>query len=505
MNIPGFLARLLPQRINVLAALAGAANTLAFAPFGAWPLAVLSPLALYLLLRGLDARTAAWRGFSYGFGFWLAGVSWVYVSIHTYGYTPVGMAVFLTLAFAAMLAVLFFAWWTALYAYLARGALRPLLFVALWVLAEWVRSWLLTGFPWLYQGYAFIDTPLAAYAPLGGVLLVSAIVLAIAVLALDLARGTRRARIVAGVTIAALVAGGLLLGNLRWTQPAGAPATVSLVQGNIPQDLKWLREMQQPTIDIYTGLSKEEWGRDLVIWPESAIPMFFHEAQPLLAAQGQRAADSGSTFVTGIPYVYPRGNQYVFHNTVLSMRAANSYAMYHKVNLVPFGEVIPFAPVLRAIAPFFALEGIPLEGFSAGFDGQPPLPAGDHRLATYLCYEIVYPDYVRRHAAAADILLTVSNDAWFGGSHGPKQHFQIARMRALETGRWLLRDTNTGITAIIDDRGKVVAKAPQFERTVLRGEVQGMQGRTPFMIVGQWPVLGAIALVLALTWRRRLA
>lgn len=508
MKIPGFLSRLLPprllpQRANLIALLAGAINTLAFAPFNAWPLAVLSPLALYLLLRGLDARGAAWRGFWYGFGFWLSGVSWVYISIHTYGYTPVGMAVFLTLAFAALLSVLFFAWWTAIYACFARGTLRPLLFVALWVLAEWTRSWLLTGFPWLYQGYAFIDTPLAGYAPLGGVLLLSAAVLAIAVLALDLAQGTKRARLIAGVSIVALIGGGALLKILRWTEPIGAPATVSLVQGNIPQDIKWLREMQQPTIDIYTDLSRDEWGRDLVIWPESAIPKFFHEAQDTLDAAGRRAADTGSTFITGIPYVYQRGNAYIFHNTVLAMRAPQSYAMYHKVNLVPFGEVVPFAPLLRQIAPFFSLEGIPLEGFQAGFDGQPPLPAGNHRLATYLCYEIVYPDYVRRHAVDADILLTVSNDGWFGDSHGPKQHFQIARMRALETGRWLLRDTNTGITAIIDPQGKVVAQAEPFARTVLRGDVQGMQGSTPFMVVGQWPVLGAIALVLALTWRRR--
>ncbi|MFZ5724643.1 MAG: apolipoprotein N-acyltransferase [Pseudomonadota bacterium] len=497
------LRNLLPARGSLLAVLAGGLNTLAFAPFGLWPLAVLSPLALYLLLRGLDVRTAFRRGFAYGFGFWLAGVSWVYVSIHVYGYTPVGMAVFLTLAFAALLALLFFAWWTALYAYLARGVLRPLPFVALWVLAEWVRSWLFTGFPWLYQGYAFIDTPLAGYAPTGGVLLLSAVVLAIAVLAADLAQGTRRARVVAALAIAGLVAGGALLGTLRWTEPAGRPLTVSLVQGNIPQDQKWLREMQQPTIDIYTGLTKDEWGRDIVIWPEAAIPKFMHEAWPVLESQAQLAAAGGSTFITGIPYVYQRNREYVFHNTVLAMRGPESFAMYHKANLVPFGEVVPFAPLLRAIAPFFSLQGIPLEGFTSGPDGQAPLPAKGHRLATFLCYEIVYADYVRRHAAAADVLLTLSNDAWFGSSHGPRQHFQIARMRALETGRWLVRDTNTGITAIVDDRGRVVARAEPFTRTVLRGEVQPMQGRTPFMITGEWPVLFGIAAVLAAAWRRR--
>jgi apolipoprotein N-acyltransferase len=495
---------LLPGRTALLAILAGALNTLAFAPFGAWPLAVLSPLALYLLLRDTTARTAFSRGFAYGFGFWLSGVCWVYVSIHVYGYTPVATAVVLTLLFAAMLSLLFFAWWTALYAHLARGVLRPLLFVALWVLAEWVRSWLFTGFPWLYQGYAFIDTPLKHYAPIGGVLLVSALAVGAAVLLVDLLRGTQRARLVAGAALVAIAAGGVGLSHIAWTKTSGAPKTVSLLQGNIPQDMKWLTQMQQPTIDIYTELSKNEWGRDIVIWPESAIPLFVHEAIPLVDALRARADASGSAFITGMPYMYFQNERPVFHNSVLSLGGIQQTAMYHKVHLVPFGEVVPFSSLLRAIAPFFALEGIPLEGFARGQENQPPLPAGKLGLATFLCYEIVYPDYVRRQAASADVLLTVSNDGWFGDSHGPHQHFEISRMRAVENGRWLLRGTNTGITGIIDPQGNVVAKLPQFERTVLRGNVTPMKGATPFMVWGNWLVLlaGFVIITLAV-WRRR--
>ncbi len=503
-NLLHIFARHFPQRIALLAMLAGALNTLAFAPFGFWPLAILSPLALYWLLRDLDVRAAAWRGFAYGFGFWLSGVSWVYVSIHVYGYTPVAMAVLITLLFAAFLSVIFFSWWTAIYAHLSQGALNPGLFVALWLLGEWTRSWLFTGFPWLYQGYAFIDTPLAGFAPLGGVLLLSASVLLIAVLAVTVVRDTKRNRWLALGVVLALIGSGELLRQWHWTTPVGKPATVSLVQGNIPQDMKWLTEMQQPTLDIYTHLSKNEWNRDLVIWPESAIPKFLFEAEDFVDQQATLAAAGGSTFITGIPFVYQRNDgQYVFHNSVLATHTPGTRSLYHKVNLVPFGEVVPFASVLRAIAPFFALKGIPLEGFEPGPQGQPPLTAGAHRLAPFLCYEIVYPEYVRRHAAAADMLLTVSNDAWFGASHGPVQHFQIARMRALETGRWLLRDTNTGITAIINDQGQVVAQAPRFARTVLRGDVQGMQGSTPYMLVGQWPVLLLISVIVGFAWRRR--
>lgn len=494
------LTRLLPARGSLAAALAGAANTLAFAPFDAWPLAILSPLALYLLLRGLDPRAAAWRGFAYGFGFWLSGVSWVYVSIHVYGYTPVATAVFLTVLFAAVLAVIFFAWWTALYAWLARGVLRPLLFTALWVLAEWVRSWLFSGFPWLYQGYAVIDTPLAGWAPLGGVLLLSALVVGGAVLALDLVRGTHRARLVAGGLMSAVVLGGWGLQHAAWTRADGTPRTVSLVQGNIPQDMKWLRDMRGPTVDIYTGLTATEWGRDLVIWPESAVPMYLHEARDLFRELAARATDTGTTLVTGVPYVYLQNEAYVFHNSVVTL--GDDPEIYHKANLVPFGEYVPLAPLFRAIAPFFSLPQIPLEGFTPGDDRQPPLRAHGLRLATFICYEIVYPDYVRRHAGRAGVLLTVSNDAWFGTSHGPLQHLQIARMRALETGRWLLRGTNTGVTAIVDPQGRIVARAPQFERTVLRGEVTAMQGSTPFMVLGPWPLLAAAIVVVGLGWRR---
>lgn len=495
------IACLTPGPVSLLAALAGAANTLAFAPFGYWPLAILSPLALYLLLRNLDARTAFARGTWFGFGFWLAGVSWVYVSIHVYGYTPIGVAVFLTLLFALFLALIFFAWWTALYAYLARGVLRPALFVALWVLAEWVRSWLFTGFPWLYQGYAFIDTPLAGWAPTGGVLLVSALVVGIAVLCVDIVRGTQRARIIAVCAILAIVAGGWALAQARWTTPFGKSLTLSLVQGNIPQDQKWLQEMQQPTIDIYNNLTEPEWGRDLIVWPEAAVPMYVHEAWELLDALQLRAQATHSTLITGMPHVERNDGAYVFHNSVLSLGAAP--AIYHKVNLVPFGEFVPLAPFFRAIAPFFNMPQVPLEGFSPGDDAQPPLRAGNARLAAFLCYEIVYADYVRRHAVNADVLLTVSNDAWFGTSHMPHQHFEIARMRALETGRYLVRGTNTGITGIIGPQGKVVSAAPQFTRTVLRGEVTAMHGATPFMIVGAWPVLGAGLLVVLRAWRRR--
>lgn len=495
------LQRLLPARASLAALVAGAANTGAFAPFGFWPLAILSPLALYLLLRGATVREGAARGFWYGLGFWLSGVSWVYVSIHVYGYTPVATAVLLTLLFALLLAVIFFAWWTALYAWLARGVLRPLLFVALWVLAEWVRSWLLTGFPWLYQGYAFIDTPLAGWAPVGGALLLSAFATGAAVLLADLLRGTRRDQYRALALATVVLVGGWALQGQSWTRPAGAPASISLVQGNIPQDMKWLQEMQQPTIDIYRTLTAGEWGRDLVIWPEAAIPMFLYEAEELVEALAREATASGSTLVTGIPYAVLANGRPLYHNSVLALGARRG--MYHKVQLVPFGEYVPLAPLFRAIAPFFNLPQIPLEGFSAGRDLQPPLPAGDRSLATFLCYEIVYPDYVRRHAAHAGLLLTVSNDAWFGTSHGPHQHFQIARMRALETGRWLLRGTNTGISAIVDPQGRVAALAPQFERTVLRGEATPMQGATPFMVLGQWPLLALCAAVVAAAWRRR--
>jgi apolipoprotein N-acyltransferase len=297
----------------------------------------------------------------------------------------------------------------------------------------------------------------------------------------------------------ALWLAGLGLQQVEWTRPTGEDLSVSIVQGNIPQESKWQLEWRDKTVDIYRQLSKTEWGRDLVIWPEAAVPMFYHEALDAMAEMEDNALTGHSAFVTGIPWlrVDEARRQYWIHNAILA--SGEGHGVYFKQRLVPFGEFVPLEAWLRGAIPFLDM---PMTSFTEGPADQAPLTVQKLALGPMICYEIAYPDLVRRIAGASDVLVTISNDGWFGASMGPHQHFQMVRMRALENGREVIRATNNGISAIIDARGRVREHAPQFQRLVLRATVQGYQGTTPFMVLGSLPVLLGCALLLALARRR---
>lgn len=480
--------RLLPLLMLAL----GALTPLSLAPFGLWPLALITLGLSMELLSGHGLRRTALLAWCHGFGLWAVGGSWLYVSIHDYGYTPPWLAVPMVAAVAAIMA-LFYALLGYGYARLRLHRHALLSLPALWVLGEWLRSWLFTGFPWLFTGYAFIDTPLAGYAPVLGVFGVSLIALFSAQALLRSLHTHRHWPWLAAAVL--LWLGGWALLHKHWTQPQGAPLTVSLVQGNIPQESKWQLEWRDKTLAIYRALSKQEWGRDLVIWPEAAIPMFQYEAQEILEDMQNAALSGHSAFVTGIPYMQVADNRRDFriYNAILAL--GQGQGLYFKQRLVPFGEYIPFEAWLRGAIPFFDM---PMTSFSAGDARQLPLQVQHSSLGPLICYEIAYPDLARRTAARSDILVTISNDGWFGHSIGPHQHFQMVRMRALENGREILRATNNGISALIGSRGEVKLQAPQFQRLVLRTTAQGYQGHTPYMLWGNKPVLLACGLLLAL-------
>ncbi len=484
--------RLLPLMLMGL----GALTPLALAPFHAWPVALLTiGLAGGLLREHTPARTAflAW---CHGFGLWAYGASWLYVSIHDYGYTPPWLATPMV-AFVAAAMALFFAAIGYLYARLRLDRAHLLALPALWVIGEWLRSWLFTGFPWLFTGYAFIDTPLAGYAPVLGVFGLSLIAIFTAVTLVDLLTGQRPWRPLAAVAV--LWAAGWGLQQAEWTRPTGESLSVSIVQGNIPQESKWQLEWRDKTLAIYDELSEPEWGRDLVIWPEAAIPMFYHEAIDHLEMVNDKALTAHSAFVTGVPYIDPETATRTlrFHNSIIALGQGNG--IYHKQRLVPFGEYIPFESVLRGAIPFFDM---PMSSFTEGAPDQQPLQVKQLWLGPMICYEIAYPELVRHIAARSDILTTISNDGWFGGSIGPHQHFQMVRLRAIETGREVIRATNNGISAIIKADGTVDDVAPQFQRLVLRATAHAREGLTPYVVMGNWPVLGVLAALLALAYRR---
>lgn len=490
----------------LLALASGAAITLALAPFDLWPLAVLAPGILYLLLRNTSTRQALMLGGLFGFGLFASGVSWVYVSIHDYGNAPPWLAAFLTLIFVSTLALFYslLAWlWVRFLRQPRPGLLDSANFAALWLLLEIVRGWIFTGFPWLYLGYSQLQGPLAGLAPLGGVWLISAVLVfsGCALVTLATNRAARRQWPAFLLTLAPLWLAGGLLQLHSWTTATGKPLSVTAVQGNIEQSTKWNPDQVINQLHTYQRLSLASAPSDLLIWPENAIPVTQHMAAELLDDLQAFARHRNSTLITGIPLQESATEGYsMYYNGILGLGSNSS--SYKKQKLVPFGEYVPLQQSLRGLIEFFDL---PMSDFYPGPARQAPIQAGDYQIAPYICYEVVYPEFARQLAAQSQLLLTISNDAWFGDSIGPLQHLQMAQMRALESGRWMIRATNNGVTAFIDQRGHIRQQLPRFSEGVLTGQVQPMHGTTPYTSFGilPWALLAAILLGTSLWLRRK--
>lgn len=485
-----------PLIVLILAPLAGALVTLSLAPFGLWPAGILSCVLYAFLLCTCTPGQAVWRGWLYGIGMFGSGVSWVYVSIHVHGHASVPLAMLLTLLFCAGLALLhaLFAWCYVRFIRLLPGGML-VGFPVLWVIFEWFRGWFLTGFPWLYLGYAHIDTWIAGWAPIAGVFGLS-FICALTGSCLFLAWRSRQpvACMTYAVIIITLWAGGGVLKPIQWVARASElPLSVALYQPNVPQENKWDPAWYRPILRQLREGTQELYGHDIVVWPEAAIPNYYQRAQDFLLPVAERAAEAQTTLITGIPFRQP--TEGVYHNGVIAL--GHGEGTYFKQRLVPFGEYVPLEKWLRGLIAFFDL---PMSAFTPGPTDQAPLRAGAYRVAPFICYEIVYADLVARGARDADLLVTISNDSWFGDSIGPLQHLQMAQMRALENGRYLLRGTNNGVSAIIDQRGQIVSRSEQFVPATLVGNVEVMLGNTPFGSFGSGPVIIGSATTLLLMW-----
>ncbi|MCF6282542.1 MAG: apolipoprotein N-acyltransferase [Candidatus Polarisedimenticolaceae bacterium] len=467
---------------GLVAFLAGASTTLAFAPISLFPLALFGPAVLFwLLLERPGFRT----GFLYGLGLMGSGISWLYVSIEQFGELGTVIPILLTFAFVAFVAQLYglFGWLC-----LQLGARQTshnllLIYPALWVLVEWLRSWVLTGFPWLSLGYSQIDSPLAGYAPLLGLFAVSwAATLCAGLLVTLLTPSTRiRAASLAGL----ILIGGLggLLRHIEWSSSHGEPIKVALIQGNIPQKIKWNPEQLMPTLQLFSNLTMQHQDADLIIWPETAVPGLFYRLdaeffQPL----EQLLQESNSSLLFGVVLLDKK--QQGYQNAMVGIGA--NRAIYTKQHLVPFTEYLPLKPLFGPIVEHFT---IPMSNFTLHADWQPTIKLGGYTIGMSICYEDAFGSEMIRALPDAEFLVNTSNDAWFGDSLAPHQHLEIARMRALEAGRYLLRGTNTGISAIIGPQGEIVQRSPLLEEHVLRGEIEPMSGLTPYARIGDWGIL----------------
>lgn len=475
----------------------GAALPLAFAPWSWWWLAPACLALLFSLVRQASPGRAFLLGYAFGLGLFGVGVSWIHVSITRYGGGGwlAGFA-----ATGGLVAFL------ALFPALALGMSRLLrpradawaLWVTMpgaWVALEWLRTWIFTGFPWLLLGYSQVDSPLAvALAPIGGVLGLSLTVcLGAAALVWCGERRRKRYRLV-GLLVLLLLAVPLLQWITRdWTEPAGPPLRVAVVQGNFDQAEKWRPENRALARARYAELSEPLWQGDLMVWPETAIPELYENLPAIYRdSLARHAKDNGSALVMGA--LTRRGGR--LYNSAI---VVESGAVYDKRHLVPFGEYVP----LRGLfGDTLDVLGAPQADFNAG-SGDAHLPVAGYRAAIAICYEIIFGADVAAVAEGSALLITMSNDAWFGDSVGPHQHLQIARLRAMETQRPLLRATNTGISMIVDHRGRPLASAPQFQPAVATASISPRRGSTPYMRWRDIPLLWVLALCSLLLWFRR--
>ena len=466
---------------EILAPLTGLMLSRAFAPYDFGYLALVALVLFYGLCLGGSPARSALRGYLFGLGLFGFGIWWVYISIHDFG----GSGPFSAMLIGGMLVALC-ALFPALTAFLSAKLLdmtgvwfRLLAIPLVWVAVEYFRGyWLLNGFPWLQIAYSQLHTPLAGYAPLVGVYGIGFLLAASAVTLIEIWR--KKLVPLHGLVFMMLIWGsGWALQFVTWTQVAGPPIKVALVQGNIAQDLKWLPEYRQQTLALYRQLTEQHWDADVIVWPETAIPAFLHEVKTEFLAPLAASADRhGVDVIVSVP---SRGEGKAYYNSATVLSDMNR--LYHKNHLLPFGEYLPLQPLSGWILDRFR---IPLGSFVAGAERQSLLSAGGHAFVTTICYEDAFAELVTRQVENAGYLVNLTNDAWFGDSEQPHQHLQMAQMRALETGRYLLRATNTGLTAIVMPDGTILNQAPLFTTTVLTGSILPMTGTTPYVRFGDY-------------------
>ena len=485
----------------VAAALAGGASLFSFEPFGWWPLQFL--LLAYLFYQvglGSSVKRATLLGWAFGFGWSIGAMYWLYTMMTRFAHLPAVLGV-LGVVLLGLYMGLFGAFATGVSAWLRRRWSLPvpafllLVLPVSWGVSEWMRGWVFTGFPWAVSGYAHDVSPLAGYAPLIGVYGIGVLV---AVCASCLVLLTQRVRLPALGLFAALLLLGAGLRTIEWTQVTGAPLTVRLLQGNIPQDRKFDYAFLSNILERYHGMITAS-PADLIATPETAIPVFRHQIDPSYLASLQRfAGASGSTLALGMPLLDGPSQYANSVVTVTPTEQAQPYR-YDKAHLVPFGEFIP--PGFRW---FTDMMNIPLNDATRGKDLQAPFAVKDQLVLPNICYEDVFGEEIAYQLRAAPrpatMLLNMSNLSWYGQSSAVPQHLQISRMRTLETGRPMLRSTNDGATAVIDHRGQVTHLLPFYTEGMLTATVRGTTGMTPYIRFGNpgFLLLSALALAGAL-------
>lgn len=469
----------------VFVSLAGASLVCAYAPFSYWWLTFICPAILYSTISKQTVRASLLLGFIFGLFFFGFGVPWTFNSIHEFGHAPLLLS-----AILAGLLVIILAIFPACVAGLTRY-LQPhkhfnfysvISFACLWVMFEWIRGWIFTGFPWLLMGHVHHTGPLQGVLPVFGSYGASWLTILLASFLSVVLFSSVKQKIIAAIAVSAIAISLYIANQITWTHAEDEALEVALVQGNISQEMKWDRSKHAFIMEKYLQMSKRHFDADIIVWPETAIPTYYSLVKDsFIEKVGKTAFENNLDYLIGVfTYDPEKGRVY---NSVMTL--GSELGFYQKQHLVPFGEYLPFRGILTVLERYIDL---PMADISSG-EGRPLVGLKGHAVGASICYEAVYGNEVIRAMPEAKLLINVSNDAWFGDSLAPHQHLEITRSRAVETGRFLLRATNTGISAVIDPKGRILNKSVQFEDDVIRATIRPYSGVTPYARWGNWGII----------------
>jgi apolipoprotein N-acyltransferase len=479
----------------ITAVVMGSISALSFAPFNYSYSLIFTLLITFRSWEGVSNIKAAVRGYFFGLGYFGVGVSWVYISVHDYGKADVATASILTFLFVGFWSIFpaFTAYLTSKLLIIKDSYIPLLVFPFAWVSIEYIRgNIVLNGFPWLQISYSQLETPLAGFIPVFGSYGVSFLLALTASLLLYMTKKSNQFVMLIGGLIVLIWSVGHFLKTMEWTYEIGKPIKITVIQGNISQEQKWLPKNRDKTLRLYKTLTKRHGGSQVIIWPETAVPAFYHQVKDSFLAPLERWASNNQVdLVISIP---EKGKNKEFYNSVMTF--GNKNGVYRKIHLLPFGEYLPLQPLSGYLLK--SLKIMPVGSFSAGNKNQDLLEAGGYAFITSICYEDVFGNKGLNKIGTAAYLVNVTNDAWFGDSFEPHQHMQMARMRAIESGRYLVRATNTGVTGFVTDTGELIKAAPMFKVATLTAEIVPRGGITPYNQYGDMPILLVIFVIAGL-------